>query len=98
LPDHHQQTLHLRKCAVFVAIDNHPRLKLHHMVINISIVIKVIISLLMKTEVKRINRHYSALDIEAARPQTQGESFIPQFQKTESAAEQPRFLRRIALQ
>jgi OFA family oxalate/formate antiporter-like MFS transporter len=32
-----------------------------------------IISMLMKIEIKRINRHYSALDIEAARPQTRRE-------------------------
>lgn len=38
-----------------------------------AFVIALIISLLMKIEIKRINRHYSALDIEAARPHTHGE-------------------------
>lgn len=38
-----------------------------------AFVIALIISLLMKIEIKRINRHYSALDVEAARPHTHGE-------------------------
>ncbi len=38
-----------------------------------AFVIALIISLLMKIEIKRINRHYSALEIEAARLHTHGE-------------------------
>lgn len=38
-----------------------------------AFVIALIISLLMKLEVKRLNRHYSNLEIEAARPHTHGE-------------------------
>lgn len=38
-----------------------------------AFVIALIISLLMKLEMKRLNRHYSSLEIEAARPHTHGE-------------------------
>jgi OFA family oxalate/formate antiporter-like MFS transporter len=38
-----------------------------------AFVVALIISLLMKIEMKRINRHYSDREVEAARPHSHGE-------------------------
>ncbi len=42
-------------------------------VFGAAFVVALIISLLMKIELKRLNRHYSNLEVEAARPHTHGE-------------------------